>query len=484
MTTLNLPASTRPKFEETAGYKPILLLACYELGHQPLSLAWPLAFLKEAGFSAVAVDLSIDPFPKQAVIDTDLIAIAVPMHTALRLGVQAAKRIRRINPEAHISFYGLYAWLNRDYLLGKEGPTNGRPLADSVLSGEYEAPLLELASAVSANKPFTALAGISTVSNETLPTIARISFPKPDRANLPPLDQYAHFVHQGYRYVAGYTEASRGCLHTCTHCPVVPIYNGRFFIVPVETVMADIRQQVADGARHITFGDPDFLNGPGHALKVAQTLHNEFPYVTFDFTTKVEHIIEKADLLPKLRQLGAAFIVSAFESVSDLVLERLQKGHIAADMDQALAILDEANLPVQPTLVAFTPWTTLADYLATLEWIRTRNLIQHISAVQLSIRLLIPPNSALLKQPDTETWLGPLDAANYTYRWEHPDPRMDQLQKQVAQIAESAGNDDPYGTFAKIEQTAYTMAGITPPQWKRPTIPDLPPPRLTEDWFC
>ena len=484
MSILNLPTPTLPKQEVTSDTKPILLLACYELGHQPLSLAWPLAFLKEAGFSAVGVDLSIDAFPKKAITESNLIAVAVPMHTALRLGVQAAKRIRRINPEAHICFYGLYAWLNRDYLLGQDGMTNGRPLADSVLSGEYEAPLLDLAAAVSSGKPIPPLAGVSTVRNETLPTIARISLPKPDRANLPPLDQYAHYVHQGYHFVAGYTEASRGCLHTCSHCPVVPIYNGRFFVVPAETVMADIRQQVAAGARHITFGDPDFLNGPGHALKIAQTLHQEFPDVTFDFTTKVEHIIEKADLLPKLRQLGAAFVVSAFESVSDRVLERLQKGHTAADMDQALTILAEANLPVQPTLVAFTPWTTLNDYLATLEWIRTRSLIQHVSAVQLSIRLLIPPNSALLKQPDTATWLGPLDAANFTYCWEHSDPRMDQLQAQIAQIAESAGNDDPYGAFAKIERAAYSLAGIEPPTWERPTIPDLPPPRLTEDWFC
>jgi radical SAM superfamily enzyme YgiQ (UPF0313 family) len=376
--------------------------------------------------------------------------------------------------------------LNRDYLLGKDEAANGPPLADSTLSGEYEAPLLELAAALSSGKQINHLGPISTAQKEAAPTLARLSFPKPDRSNLPALDQYAHYVHQGCHAVAGYTEASRGCLHTCTHCPVVPVYDGRFFIVPAQTVMSDIRQQVTAGAKHITFGDPDFLNGPGHALKIAQSLHKEFPDLTFDFTTKVEHIIEKADLFPKLSQLGAAFVVSAFESVSDQVLERLEKGHTAAEMDRALTILAEANLPVQPTWVAFTPWTTLKDYLAMLEWIRTRKLIQHISAVQLSIRLLIPPNSALLKQPDIRDWLGPLDAANFTYCWEHTDPRMDQLQGQIAQIAETAGNDNPnpYRTFAQIEQAAYALAGKTTPQWEQPTIPDLPPPRLTEDWFC
>ena len=363
----------------------------------------------------------------------------------------------------------------------QEGAVNGRSLADSVLSGEYEAPLLELAAALSSGQSLNSIDGLTTAKKETSPSLIRLPFLKPDRSKLPALD---HFVNQGYHSVAGYTEASRGCLHTCTHCPVVPVYDGRFFITPIETVMADIRQQVTAGARHITFGDPDFLNGPGHALKVARALNNEFPNLTFDFTTKVEHILEKAELLPELRRLGAAFVVSAFESVSEQVLTRLEKGHTAADMDQALEILARADLPVQPTLVAFTPWTTFEDYLALLDWIRTRNLIQHIPAVQLSIRLLIPPNSALLKQADIHQWIGPLDAPNFTYNWNHSDPRMDQLQNQVAQIAEIAGNDDPYGTFAKIERAAYFLTGKEPPRWERPSIPDLPPPRLTEDWFC
>jgi radical SAM superfamily enzyme YgiQ (UPF0313 family) len=201
----------------------------------------------------------------------------------------------------------------------------------------------------------------------------------------------------GEAHLAGYVESSRGCLHTCRHCPVVPVYNGRFFIIPQETVLADIRQQVAAGARHISFGDPDFLNGPGHALNITRALHREFPDVTFDFTTKVEHILEKRHLFPELADLGCSFVISAFEAVSDEVLGHLDKGHTVADMEEALAIVAEAGMAIQPTWVAFTPWTSLDDYLDLLTWIREQNLIQHVPAVQLAVRLLIPPHSALLE---------------------------------------------------------------------------------------
>lgn len=458
----------------------VLLLACYELGHQPLSLAWPLAVLSPAGFPTTARDLSVTALNPAEVAQASLVAIAVPMHTALRLGVAAAQQVRAINPQATIVFYGLYAWLNADYLL--HGP--GRdPLADAVIGGEAEAPLLALAQALRAGDDPAGVPGVTTASQLAQPHLARPHLPVPDRASLPDLTHYAYYVAGGVGVPAGYTETSRGCRHTCRHCPIVPIYQGRFFIVPAATVLADIRQQVAAGARHITFGDPDFLNGPGHARRVAQALHAEFPYLTFDFTTKVEHILQHRVLLPELRQWGATFVVSAFEAVSDPILARLDKGHTAADLDEALAILDAAGLAVQPTWVPFTPWTTRDDYLALLAWIRGRDLVAHVPAVQLSIRLLVPPHSALLAHPDAAGWCGPLDAANFTYQWTHPDPGMDALQQAVARYTAQA-DDDPLTAFQAIEALAYAQAGRPAPPWPSPAGLKPPPPRLTEDWFC
>jgi hypothetical protein len=455
--------------------KNVLLLACYELGHQPLSLAWPTAVLRQAGFAVTAVDLSVSPFPQQAAETADLIAIAVPMHTALRLGVEAARQARQANAQAHLCFYGLYAWLNADYLL--------KQVADSVIAGEYEAPLLALAQALAQGSQIEAITAVSTPNRRATPNLARLDFPRPDRQTLPDLDQYARYMAHGEAYLAGYVESSRGCLHTCRHCPVVPVYNGRFFIIPQATVLADIRQQVAAGACHISFGDPDFLNGPGHALNISRALHQEFPHLTFDFTTKVEHILEKRDLFPELAALGCTFVISAFEAVSDVVLAHLDKGHTVADMEVALTIVKQAGMAIQPTWVAFTPWTSLDDYLDLLTWIRQHNLIQHVPAVQLAVRLLIPPHSALLHDDDTPDWLGVLDAANFTYTWRHPDPRMDRLHQQVTRLAQN-GNGDAYATFAAIEQAAYRLAQQPPPQWEKPLIPDRPPPRLSEDWFC
>jgi len=448
----------------------ILLLSCYELGHQPLGLAWPLAFLERAGLTAHAVDLATEPFPEALAREARFVALATPMHTALRLGVKAARRVRAANPSAHLAFHGLYAGLNAEYLLDSG-------LADSVLAGESEGALVELAAGVLAGRP---------AGGRVEPMRARLDYPVPRRDVLPPLRRYARFESASGSALAGYVEASRGCKHLCAHCPIVPIYRGRFFAVPVETVMQDVRQQVAAGARHISFGDPDFLNGPAHARRVARALHAEFPELSFDFTAKVEHLLRERALLPELREQGCAFLVSAVESLSDEVLRRLRKGHTAADVAALVEVLDGVGLPLHPTLVAFTPWTMLEDYLETLEFFRARGLASHVPPVQLSIRLLVPPGSALLEDPESAACFGPLDRESLLHPWCHPDPRMDALHAEVQALVarDEAARTPGRASWEAIGALAQAAAGRATRDEPMPPPFRPEPPRLSEHWFC
>ncbi|MEK6304090.1 MAG: CUAEP/CCAEP-tail radical SAM protein [Acidobacteriota bacterium] len=460
--------------EQGHGAKSILLVSCYELGHQPVGLAMPLAFLQRAGFTAETMDMSVEEFDPAKAKRAVFAGISVPMHTALRLGVQVAREIRKLNSECHICFYGLYASLNADYLL--------KGVADSIIGGEYEEELVELVKAVcgDANQKRGFEAGAR-------PVLARLSFPVPERSQLVSLDSYAKLEHQGEQRLAGYVEASRGCLHLCTHCPIPPVYEGRFFVVPEQVVLEDIRRQVASGARHITFGDPDFLNGPGHSLSIARAVHEEFPELTFDFTAKIEHILKHRGFMPELARLGCVFVVSAVESLSETVLDRLQKGHTRDDVSEAFELLSAAGITLRPSFVSFTPWTTIDDFIDVTEFVDSRNLIHYVDPVQYSIRLLVPPGSLLLASPDAGRWLGPLVQESFTYEWTHPDRRMDELQRRVTVLVEQAANvgEDAVSTFDRIRGVAYAAKGEAAPERKRETNSLRPrPPRLTEAWFC
>jgi len=453
----------------------ILLVSCYELGHQPLALASPLAFLERAGYAAEALDISVEEFDAAKAARARFVAISVPMHTALRLGVRVAEQIRRLNPGCHICFYGLYASLNADYLLAHCG--------DSVIGGEYEAALVALVEAMEAGGSGP-VNGVHLRGHSAKPVLERLPFAAPSRGALPGLKKYAHLDKDGQKELVGYVEASRGCLHRCLHCPIPPVYGGRFFVVPQEIVLDDIRQLARDGATHITFGDPDFLNGPGHSLAIVRAMHAELPSLTFDFTAKVEHILERAALFPELRQLGCVFMVSAVESLSVTVLANLEKGHTGDDVSRALRIVRDAGIAFRPTWVAFTPWTTLEDYLEMFEFVEREGLIDHVDPVQFTLRLLVPPGSALLTREAITPHLGALDQAAFIHRWTHPDARMDALQREASRLVETAGTADPAATFYRLKALVYATAGRS-----EAPVPALAPdrrrpPRLTEAWFC
>jgi radical SAM superfamily enzyme YgiQ (UPF0313 family) len=456
-----------------------LLISCYELGHQPLGIALPLGFLERAGYYPTGMDISIEALDQEKIARARFVGISVPMHTALRLGVLAARRVRTLNPTCHLCFYGLYAWLNADYLL--------ETVADSVIGGEYEASLVALVQALEDGKS-GAVAGVRVRGRDARLPLTRLSFPIPSRRALPSLEKYARVEHDGRRGLVGYVEASRGCLHHCRHCPIPPIYGDRFFVVPKDVVLEDLWQLVAAGAQHITFGDADFLNGPGHSLGIVRALHAEFPEVTFDFTAKVEHVLKHRALFPELGALGCLFMVSAVESLSDTVLAYLDKGHTRADVKTALAITRNADIALRPSLVPFTPWATAADYLELFDFIEMEGLIDHVDPVQYTIRLLVPPGSLLLSQSAMQPFLGLLDQESFSYRWTHPDPRMDVLQHAASALVEQAtkANEDPFITFYRLWDLARATLGAEP-RIARSPMPSLerrPAPRLTEPWFC
>ncbi len=454
------------------GEGEVLLVSTYELGHSPQGIASPAAFLVRAGFRPAALDLSLEPLDPQRIRRARLVLLSVPMHTALRLGLDAAARIRSLHPGALLAFHGTYAPLHAPLLL-EAG-------ASAVLGGECEEEIVSLARAIERGEDLSRF----TQHGGAEASLTRLDLPVPLRDLLPAPDRYARLREvDGTERTAGYLEATRGCLHRCRHCPIPAVYGGRFFAVPADVVLADAAWQVSRGVSHFTFGDPDFLNGPGHATRIARELHRRFPSVTFDFTAKVEHLVRHAPLLPELAEHGAIFAVSAVESLSERVLAKLEKGHTREDVFQAFDACDRAGLPLRPTLVPFTPWETLDGYLDLLSTFEERGWMGRLDPVQLSLRLLVPPGSLLLGDPDfpVET----LDPAALTWRWRNPDPRMDELQARVAARVEAGASrgEDPATTVADVKALALAAAGRAHVHVARP-FSTSGTPRLTESWFC
>ncbi len=454
----------------------IVLISTYELGRQPFGLASPAAWLHKEGFRVTTADIAVEPFPTQAANEANLVAFYVPMHTATRLAAQMVKRVKEINPNAHLCCYGLYAPVNENYL---------RKLGVStILGGEFEEGLVNLCKRLSANGKFDS----NSKQIEPLISLSRLQFQKPYRNDLPDLSNYAKLCcEDSTSKITGYVEASRGCKHHCCHCPIVPVYNGKFRIVQKDVVLQDIRQQVEAGAQHITFGDPDFFNGPGHAIPIVQSLHKEFPNVTYDVTIKIEHLLKHQNLLPILKETGCAIVTSAVESIDNHILEIFDKRHTREDFVKVVQVFDEIGLNLNPTFVTFTPWTTLQGYKELLSVLNDLNLTEKVSPVQFAIRLLIPEGSKLLGHPEAKKVVGKFDQENLSYEWTNPDPRVQELFHNVGGIIHSGqqAGRSRHEIFQQIWNctSSYLNHDEPPPKpqndRQRSTIP-----YLNEPWYC
>jgi radical SAM superfamily enzyme YgiQ (UPF0313 family) len=421
------------------------------------------------------MDLSREPFNEEAIRQAALVAFYVPMHTATRLTLEILETVRQINSAAHLCAYGLYATLSAEILRAKG--------IQSFRGGEFEQMLVDLAEHLSG---LSALPQSHALDSSV--SLSRLRFQVPDRSGLPSPRSYAHLVlPSGEQRVVGYTEASRGCKHLCRHCPVVPVYEGVFRIVDRETVLADIRQQIAAGARHITFGDPDFFNGVGHAVPLIEALHGEFPELTYDVTIKIEHLLKNAELLQTLRATGCLFIVSAVESLDDSVLQKLEKHHTRADFFRAVDLCRLAGITLQPTFIPFSPWTTFDQLLDLFEQLYRLDLVEAVAPVQLAIRLLIPAGSRLLELEEVQNLTGPFDAKGLVYTWENPNPAIDKLSEQLQDIA--ASNEKRMlsrsATFEQMWKAVSKAADRVLEQHKQPLAASrVAVPYLNEPWYC
>jgi hypothetical protein len=410
----------------------VLLVSTYELGHQPLGVAGPAGVLRARGHEVRALDLGVEDWDPGAAAWADRVACSVPMHTAARLARSVVARVS----DRPVACFGLYAAMCAD-------------VADALVDRDPTRVLVEW---VEGAEPDAVTAAV------------------PARDLLPPVARYARLVHDGQERLAGATEASFGCTHRCRHCPVPVVYDGRIRIVDVDAVLADVAQQVAAGVEHVTFTDPDFLNGVHHARRVVQAVHGAFPALTFDVTVKVEHVLRHAALWPELAASGCLFVVSAFESMDDAILARLDKGHTVADEIRAIEVLRASGIAVRPTWLPFTPWSTEATVRDVLELVRTQGLVGNVDPVQYTIRLLVPEGSLLLGRIDG---LGAWDPERLAYPWTSGlDPLQARLAARVEELAEAPVVETTNAVRAELGLDPVDPAGV------------VDAPRLSEPWFC
>ena len=456
----------------------ILLVSCYELGHQPLAVALPRGVPRARGLRAGRDGRLRRALRRRAASAArSWSSISVPMHTALRLGVAR----RRASPGGQPGLPSLLRAVR-----ARSTPTTCWPAPPTRHRRRVRGGPGRPGRGARASRPDTPRWRHGAARS---PLLAKLQLPaaEPRRPAVAQEVRASGARRSSWSSSATSRRAAAAC--TCAALPHPARLRRALLHRPARGRPRGLRQQVAAGATHVTFGDPDFLNGPGHALAVARALHAEFPRLTFDFTAKVEHLLATARSCPSWAELGCV-VHDLGRRVAERhgadapgegphagrhrrAVVRLVRGgrdRAAAHLGRVHPVDDARRLPRD----------------ARLHRGRTRS---STTSTRFSTRsgCWCRPARYLLEQRRHAPDLGDAGPGVFNYRWTHPDPRMDALQRG-GRAAGRAGRGraarTPAATFQRVRRLADEAAGASPRPLRAPGPRPERPPRLTEPWFC
>ena len=426
----------------------ILLTSFYDLGKQPKIIAEIVDRYNSSEIEFDFVDFSVEN-QNIDLENYDVLGIYAPMHTATILSIEYIKDKKLPNK---MFTFGLYGSVLEDF------NSSIRYIKD------IESDELALFLEINDDHQFSLKNNI------------------PNRQIFPDISNYAHLVDGSNNLIAGSVETTYGCKHSCTHCPVPISFNGTFKTYSLEKIVSDVENQVNQGAKHISFNDPDFFNGPIHALKILESLNEKFPSITYDSTIKVEHILKYKKYFKELSSLNMVFVISAFETTNDLVLSILEKNHTSNDLNNSIEISQDFGIDIRPTWMPFSPWTELNDLSNIVKLIEKYELRETVDPIQLTIKLLIPKHSLIIKKPEINKYLGNYEKNSLSFKWKYENNDVEKLQSSLFDFILHNSELDEHkqylGMVNIIEKFTDTEL------LKNSTYDFKNVPKLSETWFC
>lgn len=410
----------------------IALVSTYEGGMQPLAIATAAAHLIAARHQVQSLDAFVTPVDAVALSRNDLVGLSIPLFESVDAAVTLLAQLRAADRDVTIVCYGSHAMLNQAALLERG--------AAGIVCGDWEEVLVEAASRVERRQPLDGIPGLATRDGDAAPVYVRRGHRVPHRADLPPLTQYRYSEAAkriGPDVVVANVETARGCRFACSYCSVFAANPQKVTLFPEDIVLADLTQVVESGATHVCFTDAEFSNAPQHSLKIARRLHEAWPDLTFDFTTRADLIVKDPRRIEELVACGARFVTTAFEFPKQEVLDAVNKQMTVDMLEEALRVCRAAGLGVNPTFLLFNPWTTFEDLRDFSEFLERNGLENDVEPVQLETRLWLYKGSPLLQREDVRARI--VAERPFHYEWRHSDPNVEDVFALAAQQPAPAG---------------------------------------------
>ncbi len=332
----------------------------------PLALLALAGTLREAEFEVVLIDAAIEPRYLDRIAEecqTALcIGISVLTGPMIRGAIVAAQHVKEHTPNVKVIFGGWHPTLCPESTLRE-------PYVDIVVRGQGEITIVELASALAANRPLDMIAGLNWKRDGRL--IANF-----DR-RVQPIDTFAQpaydltdfdaYERQCGKRILSYA-TSVGCPYACNYCTDMVVYKRRFNAYDASHVVDELLSLVKRyRVNHVALLDSNFPVDLKRAIAIAQGILDSGVKFEWTFQASTDFICRMTqEDVQLLADSGVKIMGFGTESTSKAVLKMMNKRHQRVDeMYETARKASLAGIRINFNLILGYPGETEADRLET-----------------------------------------------------------------------------------------------------------------------
>ncbi|MDR3291593.1 MAG: B12-binding domain-containing radical SAM protein [Methanobrevibacter sp.] len=165
---------------------------------------------------------------------------------------------------------------------------------------------------------------------------------------------------------------SRVCKYNCSFCQPVSkkIFGKKERVRTVKNFideLKDIRRK--HGMNSFSIMDDNFLQNRDWIEKFIEMYEETHMDLKFELLSRVDHIYNNRDLIPKLKDIGFFATFIGFESGSDKILKYLKKGTTAILNEKSAQILYDNKISTVASMMFGFPNETHEDYKLTIDFV-------------------------------------------------------------------------------------------------------------------
>ncbi len=264
--------------------------------------------------------------------------------------IEALGTAKRANPSVFTVLGGIHGTVLHETLLQQRGEI------DAVVRGEGEETFPALVKALLAGGSPDGIAGVTFRGPRGISV-------NPDRPPVPDLDALplpAHHLAEHRLYRTRSLSSSRGCPHRCTFCSIRSLYGGTVRMRKADSLLAEIRLLLGQGAKRLLFTDDNFTLNERRirelcAAMISQGLNRGVEYYA---QGRIDDLCRTPLLAGMLREAGFRALYIGAESGSREILEAYRKGIQPDDVIRGVSLCVEQDLTPVVNFILLGPLDT------------------------------------------------------------------------------------------------------------------------------